>query len=303
MSRLLTKTFASHLATGLHTSNSRAHSLLASRQSSLSLSCSPPISSVCGIRRNSSRVRDFLNLTSDYVENNSALGSGAPNTSSRSSNEIYVARLPWRFDNASLAEEFASCGEVISATVMRYPTSGRSRGYGFVRFSTSNEADNAMKLDGKEIDGMTISVALAKRVKYPNSPSKIQTPSSKTLYVGNMPYTTTEESLRAVFNEWGVKNVTLGKDRDTGRPQGYAFVEFETSEGAQGAFDTHKSGDIDGRPLRLGFARQPQDADRGGRGEFRGGRGGSRGGRDGSRGGRGGFNGGRYGGRSEGNDF
>lgn len=115
------------------------------------------------------------------------------------------------------------------------------------------------------------------------------------LYVGNLPYSATEDDLRELFASVGsVANVSVVVDRETGRARGFAFVEMASDEDAQNAIAKLHDQPFGGRPLTVNEAR-PQ----GGGGGFRGGGGGGGGFRGGGGGGRGGGGGGRGGGRSE----
>ena len=116
------------------------------------------------------------------------------------------------------------------------------------------------------------------------------------LYVGNLSFQTTEDSLRAAFGGDGrqVTEVKIMLDRDTGRSRGFAFVEMANDQDAQGAIQAMNGADLDGRPLRVNEAQPRQE---GGRGGFGGGGGGSRGGFGGGGGSRGGYGGGGGGGR------
>lgn len=117
------------------------------------------------------------------------------------------------------------------------------------------------------------------------------------LYVGNLSFQTTEDSLRAAFGGDGrqVTEVKIMLDRDTGRSRGFAFVEMATDQDAQSAIQAMNGAELDGRPLKVNEAQPRQD---GGRGGFGGGGGGGRGGfgGGGGGGGRGGYGGGGRGG-------
>ncbi|MBL8865096.1 MAG: RNA-binding protein [Gemmataceae bacterium] len=114
------------------------------------------------------------------------------------------------------------------------------------------------------------------------------------LYVGNMSFSTTEDTLREAFAQYGtVTKVQLIMDRETGRPRGFAFVEM--SDGADAAIQALNGAQLDGRPLTVNEAKPRED--RGPRGGGGGGGGGGRGGYGGGGGGRGGYGGGSGGGR------
>ena len=86
------------------------------------------------------------------------------------------------------------------------------------------------------------------------------------LYVGNLPYSVTEESLSSKFAEFGtVESSKLIIDRDTGRSKGFGFVEMASDAEAQAAIDGLNGSDFDGRPMKVNEAR-PQERRPGGGG-------------------------------------
>ncbi len=110
------------------------------------------------------------------------------------------------------------------------------------------------------------------------------------LYVGNLPYSAKEESLKEHFSSAGsVASVKIIIDRETGRSKGFGFVEMDSEDGAQSAVSQLDGQEFEGRSLRVSEAKPQPERTGGGFGG--GGRGGFGGGnRDG--GGRGGFGGG-----------
>ena len=100
------------------------------------------------------------------------------------------------------------------------------------------------------------------------------------LYVGNLSYTTTEDSLRTAFAANGrtVKEVAIPSDRDTGRPRGFAFVTMGSDADAKAAIAALDGKDLDGRSLKVNEA-QDRPARSGGGGGRPGGGGGGGGGR------------------------
>ena len=114
--------------------------------------------------------------------------------------------------------------------------------------------------------------------------------STARLYVGNLSYGTTKETLEKVFSAHGeVVSVNLITDRQTGRPKGFAFVEMSTPEEGEAAKTALNGTDVDGRSINVDNAREQEQRKPGGFG-------GSRGGYGGGGGGYGGGGGGGYGG-------
>lgn len=97
----------------------------------------------------------------------------------------------------------------------------------------------------------------------------------KNIFVGNLSFGTTEDSLRSAFEPYGsVDNVNIIRDRDTGQPRGFAFVEMSNDAEANSAINALNGKDLDGRSLNVNEARPK--AERGSGSGFGGGRGGQR---------------------------
>jgi RNA recognition motif-containing protein len=124
------------------------------------------------------------------------------------------------------------------------------------------------------------------------------------IYVGNLAYSTNDESLKSAFGAYGeVSSARVVSDRMTGRSKGFGFVEMPDRAQAQAAIDALNGKELDGRTLRVNESqpkpREERGGGGGGGGGFRGGPGGGGGGfRGGAGGGRGGA-GGRGGERRE----
>src|SRR5271168_3381913 len=107
------------------------------------------------------------------------------------------------------------------------------------------------------------------------------------IFVGNLSYETSQEDLEAAFNEFGaVERVNIVRDRDTGQPRGFAFVEMTNRNEASSAIAALNGRNLKGRDLSVNEAR-PREERSGGR-------------PGGGGGGRGGFKSGGGGGRSKG---
>ena len=83
------------------------------------------------------------------------------------------------------------------------------------------------------------------------------------LYVGNLPFSATDESVRALFAKHGtVEKVALIEDRDTGRPRGFGFVEMSNADASR-AMQALNGTDFDGRTLKVNEAQdRPKDNNR-----------------------------------------
>ena len=87
---------------------------------------------------------------------------------------------------------------------------------------------------------------------------------NRKLYVGNLAFSTTEDELRDLFAQVApVASVAMVMDRETGRPRGFAFVEMETSEGAQQAIEKLNNREIAQRTIVVNEARPKTDGGRG----------------------------------------
>ena len=93
--------------------------------------------------------------------------------------------------------------------------------------------------DGIEVSGASREIELGKK-----------------LYVGNIPFTTTEDELRSLFEQHGsVESINVITDRETGRPRGFAFVEMDASA-ADAAMQALDGKDMGGRSLRVNEANE-----------------------------------------------
>ncbi len=95
----------------------------------------------------------------------------------------------------------------------------------------------------------------------------------KNIYVGNLDFGATEDSIRSLFEAYGtVDRVSLVRDRDTGRSRGFAFVEMANAAEADQAISALDGRDVDGRALKVNEAQPKPDRRGSGGGPPRGGR-------------------------------
>lgn len=77
-------------------------------------------------------------------------------------NKLFVAGLPWSITSDTLRDLFTQYGEISEAIVINDRDTGRSKGFGFVTFVNAADAQKALEMDGKEVEGRTLVVNIAK---------------------------------------------------------------------------------------------------------------------------------------------
>lgn len=166
---------------------------------------------------------------------------------------IYVGNLSSNTTDRDLASLFERVGPVKSARIMMDRETGRPKGFGFVEMG-SEDADQAItQFNQTPLNGNLLSITEARA--RPQSPAEGGTPPGR-LFVGNLPYDTTIAELKEFFSPSGqVSQVFLPLDRDSGKPRGFAFVEFPSLAQAQDAVRRFHNQPFKGRPLAVTEAR------------------------------------------------
>lgn len=226
---------------------------------------------------------------------------------------LFVGNLSWNIDEEWLTREFEEFGELQGVRIITDRDSGRSKGFGYVEFTTVENGAKALEgRNGYELDGRPLRVDFStprdnnaqtpqqRQNDRANKFGDVKNPPAKTLFVGNISFDADESTLTEYFQEHGsINSIRLPTDRETGAPKGFGYVEMSSIEEAQAAYEALNGVEVAGRPVRLDFAQERSNdgGSRGGFGGDRGGRGGRGGGRGGfgDRGGRGGRGGGRGG--------
>jgi RNA recognition motif-containing protein len=93
----------------------------------------------------------------------------------------------------------------------------------------------------------------------------------KKLYVGNLPFSATEDSLKEAFLQFGtVETVSIITDRDTGQSKGFGFLEMASQQEASSAIAKMNGSEMDGRTLKVSEAqaKSPRDGAGQGRGQY-----------------------------------
>lgn len=132
----------------------------------------------------------------------------------------------------------------------------RSRGFGYVEFTTLEGSAKAVEQDGKEIDGRNVKVNYAS-ARAPNPEKRAQafgdrkSEPAATLFVGNLSFNVEENALYEAFGEYGdVSRVNIITDRETGAPKGFGYIEYSDVASATKALENMAGQEFDGRALR-----------------------------------------------------
>jgi|GEM_PF-67719 len=231
--------------------------------------------------------------------------------------ELFVGNIDREVTNEELQQLFSQHGIVERANIVTDRATGQSKGFGFVTFSSDEEAQSAIQaLNGHPMNGRKLTVNAARgkdaggggggrgfggggggggdRVQAP--------PGVRELFVGSLPFQFSSEDLKALFDAYGVVlKAKVMTDRDTGRSKGFGFVQMSSNEENQAAIQALNNSDVKGRAIVVNEARPKEEGGGrsfggGGGGYGGGGGGGYGGGGGGGYGGGGGGGGGRSGG-------
>ncbi|MED6123131.1 hypothetical protein PIB30_046390 [Stylosanthes scabra] len=169
------------------------------------------------------------------------------------STKLYFGNLPYSVDSAQLAGIIEAYGSAELIEVLYDRDTGKSRGFAFVTMSCIEDCNAVIEnLDGKDFLGRTLRVNFADKPK-PKEPLYPET--EYKLFVGNLSWTVTSESLTEAFQEYGnVVGARVLYDGETGRSRGYGFVCFSTKAEMEAALTSLNDMELEGRAMRVSLA-------------------------------------------------
>ncbi|KAI2464078.1 RNA-binding domain-containing protein [Annulohypoxylon bovei var. microspora] len=172
------------------------------------------------------------------------------------STTVFISNMTFDATDVHVREAFSKYGELSGLNIAR-DTRGLSRGFAFVTFKEQEGADRAVQEANNSFwHGRRIFVNYKKsestRTERDNGPPAEPTES---LYIGNIPYETTDADLNKIFRELdNVTDVRVAVDRNTGWPRGFAHADFADVESAEKAFEKLRSITVGDRVLRVDYA-------------------------------------------------
>ena len=137
---------------------------------------------------------------------------------------LFVGGLPREVGTEELRALFAEHGDMTDCIVLT-DENGVNRGFGFVTYSEKSHADAAIeKLNGHKINGRKIGVRDADSDDKKGKREKRKDPEGLKLYIGNLPFKSTEENIRAMFEGLATVNGLVIATSGDGKPKGFAFA-------------------------------------------------------------------------------
>uniref|UniRef100_A0A9J8B590 Heterogeneous nuclear ribonucleoprotein A1a n=1 Tax=Cyprinus carpio carpio TaxID=630221 RepID=A0A9J8B590_CYPCA len=221
--------------------------------------------------------------------------------------KLFIGGLSFETTDESLRAHFEQWGTLTDCVVMRDPNTKRSRGFGFVTYSSVNEVDAAMDARPHKVDGRAVEPKRAVSREDSSKPGAHST--VKKMFVGGIKEDTDEEHLREYFGQFGkIDEVNIMTEKNSDKRRGFAFITFDDHD-AVDRIVIQKYHTVNGHNCEVRKALSREEMNRvsvNQRGGYGGGRGGYGGG-DGYNGygGNGGYGGGgpNYGGNFGGGNF
>ncbi|NXC74329.1 NUCL protein, partial [Anhinga anhinga] len=170
------------------------------------------------------------------------------NKKERDARTLFVKNLPYRLTEDEMRDVFENAQEI--RIVMN--KEGNSKGMAYVEFKTEAEANKALEeKQGTEIDGRAMVIDFTGEKSHQEHQKGGGERESKTLIVNNLSYAASEETLQDLFKK--ASSIKMPQTNQ-GRPKGYAFIEFPTTEDAKEALNSYNNTEIEGRAIRLEFS-------------------------------------------------
>uniref|UniRef100_A0A1J3CDK8 RNA-binding protein CP29B, chloroplastic n=1 Tax=Noccaea caerulescens TaxID=107243 RepID=A0A1J3CDK8_NOCCA len=168
--------------------------------------------------------------------------------------KLYFGNLPYNVDSATLAQIIQDFANPELVEVLYNRDTGQSRGFAFVTMSNVEDCNIIIEnLDGTEYLGRALKVNFADKPKPNKEPLYPET--EYKLFVGNLSWTVTSESLGGAFRECGdVVGARVVFDGDTGKSRGYGFVCYSSQAEMETALQSLDGFELEGRAIRVNLA-------------------------------------------------
>jgi nucleolin len=178
---------------------------------------------------------------------------------------FFIGNLPWSADEDSVKQFFESQGVSVvhDVRLITDRETGRKKGFGYIEVPSS-DADAVLALLGADFEGRELKVdrandrpaASERAPRENNAPRQSgEAATDGNVFLGNLSFNSTEDSIWAALEQFGtVKAVRIVYDRETQKPRGFGYCEFEDAETANKAIAASGTVDVDGRQIRIDTA-------------------------------------------------
>ncbi|KAG0227716.1 hypothetical protein BGW41_003705 [Actinomortierella wolfii] len=236
----------------------------------------PPKSKKKKIRKNKKKKADDNNGSDDdeaQAPENEDDESGDKKKKKKKSKEgpgrkgefgIWIGNLSFLTTDKALRHFFKDVGAEITRVNLPKGRDGRNKGFAYIDFSSQEGQENAIALSEKELDGRRVLIKSSKsfagrpmvsKTEVTEQSFKQKHAESPTLFVGNLSFNTTRESLKALFEDAGeIRKVRLATFEDSGKCKGFAYIDYTETESATKALRDPKKHFLDGRKLKVEYA-------------------------------------------------
>ena len=186
---------------------------------------------------------------------------------------LFVGGLPRDVGTDELSELFKSHGDMTDCVVLT-DDAGVNRGFGFVTYAEKSMADAAIKaLDGHRINGRRIGVRDADDDKKKGRKERKE-PEGLKLYIGNLPFSATQDQLKAMVAAHATVNEVILATGPGGKAKGFGFVFIAEKDKGEAVVSALNNSEVEGRKIKVDIAKAK--GGKGGRGGNRGGDGGGK---------------------------
>jgi polyadenylate-binding protein len=171
---------------------------------------------------------------------------------------IFIKNLDVSIDDKALYDTFSAFGNILSCKIAT--ENGVSKGYGFVHFEHSEDAENAIK----NVNGMLLNnkkVYVGHHIPKKERDAKIEELRSQytNIYVKNLDESITDDKLRAAFEKFGkITSLVIQKD-DEGKSKGFGFINYENHDEAKKAVDEMNDTEFGGKKIYVSRAQKKNE--------------------------------------------
>jgi len=172
---------------------------------------------------------------------------------------IFIKNLDVSIDDKALFDTFSAFGNILSCKIAT-GDDGQSKGYGFVHFEHSEDAENAIK----NVNGMLLNnkkVYVGHHIPKKERDAKIEELRSQytNIYIKNLDESVTDDQLRSAFEKFGkITSLVIQKD-DEGKSKGFGFINYEKHDEAKKAVDEMNDTDFGGKKIYVSRAQKKNE--------------------------------------------